>query len=147
MASVSSNDTYIDPRDVEIEAEQYDSDIYDKEEEINEAKAELEDEDATDEQVALELKISALEDELTEIKEEGESIMELRDDCDSYARGSSLINESYFTEYCEEFAYDCGEISRDGSMAVYVDWDRYAEDCKMDYTTITFEGTDFYVQG
>lgn len=145
--TVSSSDNYIDPADVESEADQYDSDIYDKEEEITEAKDELEEEDATDEQVALELKISELEDELTAIKDEGESIMTLRDDCSDYARGSNLISESVFGEYCEEFAYDTGEISRDSQMAFYVDWDKYAEDMKMDYTTITFEGTDFYVQG
>ena len=147
MSTVSSNDNYIDPADVEVEADQFDSDIYDKEEEIDDAKTELEDEDAVDEQVALELKISELEDELAAIKEEGESIMSLRDDCSDYSRGSNLISEGIFTEYCEEFAYDCGDISRDSSMTMYVDWDRYAEDCKMDYTTITFEGTDFYVQG
>jgi len=150
MASVSSNDNFIDSRDVEMEADQYQSDIDDKQEEINDTTEELDEarEIDDDEAIAdLDGKLANLQDELTDLKEESESILELHEECENYARGGSLINESYFTEYCEEFAYDCGEISRDSSMSQYVDWDRYAEDSKMDYTTITFEGTDFYVQG
>jgi hypothetical protein len=139
--SVSSNDNFIDPSDVELEADEFNSDIEEKKEEIQELK------DEVHKTVDFESQLETLEQELADIELEAKDILELHSDCEDYARGSSLINESYFTNYCEEFAYDCGEIDRDSSMSIYIDWDKYAEDCKMDYTTITFEGTDFYVQG
>jgi len=146
--TVSSNDNFIDPSDVEVEAEQYDSDIEDKKEEITlqyqiieNAK---EDEDCEAEDDAREI-LANLDDELSELVEEGESIMELRDDCDNYARGSTLINENNFTDYIENLAVDCGDVRRDSWIYNYIDWDKAAEDSTMDYTTISFEGTDFYV--
>ncbi len=145
--SVSSNDSFIDPADVELEADEFTAAIDEKKEEIQELKDELEAEDAIDEQVELESKIAAAEDELQDIEIDAIDILGLHEQCEHYARGSTLINESEFQQYCEEFAYDCGEISRDGSMATYIDWERYAEDCKMDYSTITFQAVEFYVHG
>jgi len=147
--SVSSTDNYIDPSDVELEADEFTSAIADKKEEIEELETELEDEEEEEEDAKIELesKIANAKDELLDIENEASDILELHEDCDNYARGSNLINESCFNEYCEEFAYECGEITRDSTMSFYVDWEKYAEDCKIDYTTITFQGTDFYVQG
>lgn len=147
MSGISNSDTFIDPAAVALEAGDYETDIDDKKEKIQELKENLEDEEAADKQVDLKTQIDILELELRELETCAESILSLHSDCEFYASGAQLINKSYFTKYCEEFAYDLGEISRDSLMSNYIDWGKYAEDCKMDYTIITFEDTDFYVQG
>jgi len=148
MASFSSNDSTIDSRDVTVAADEYRNDIEFKEEEISDAQEELEAEDAVDEQVEISERLEQLQQELSELQEEAEDIFAFEQDCESYASGgSTLINESYFAEYVEELARECGDISENSWLYSYIDWDRAAEDCKMDYTTITFEGTDFYVNG
>lgn len=145
--TVSSSDNYIDPAEVELEADEFESEIEDKKQEITDLEDNLEAEDSIDEQVDIELQIAEAKDELAAIEVNAQDIIDLHAECENYARGSNLISESIFAEYCEEFAYDTGDISRDSQMAFYVDWDKYAEDMKMDYTTITFQGTDFYIQG
>lgn len=172
MASVSSSDNYIDPADVAAEADNYESDIEEKKEQIEEKENEIEEKkeqiedkreelngsffkdelvnevlELQDELTEVEAELTPLVQELTELETEGASIIVLNEECENYARGSSLINENYFPTYIKELAKDCGDITEDSWLYIYIDWDRAAEDSKMDYTTITFKGTDFYVHG
>ena len=55
----------------------------------------------------------------------------------------TLIPEDEFEDYAQELAYDCGLINRDHTLDSYIDWERWADDCKSDYTTITFDGDDY----
>ena len=143
---ISSSDEYIDPRDVESEADEFESDIEILKEEIEELEDYLECEEDADERVEIEGKLEKKLADLAVLEEEASDILELRDACNDYAGGDSLINEDYFPQYVEELAKDCGDISENSWLYCYIDWDAAAEDCKIDYTTITFQGQDFYVR-
>ena len=55
----------------------------------------------------------------------------------------TLIPDDEFEDYAEEMAYEVGFVEQNSTISSYIDWERWAEDCKMDYTTITFDGDDY----
>ena len=57
---------------------------------------------------------------------------------------NTLIPESDWEEYCEEFAYDVGFVERDSQIASYVDWHRWADDAKSDYMSVDFDGETYW---
>lgn len=52
----------------------------------------------------------------------------------------TLIRESYFTDYAEEFVKDCGYISNDLPSWIEIDWEATAENIKVDYSEGEFDG-------
>ncbi len=61
--------------------------------------------------------------------------------------GEGLIRDSYFKEYAQELADECGMIDNDATWpGNYIDWDRAADELKMDYTLIDFDGVDYWVR-
>lgn len=63
--------------------------------------------------------------------------------------GEVLINDDYFTEYAQELAEDLGLYPAENSSSwpLYcIDWDRAAEDLKMDYSQVEFDGHTFWVR-
>lgn len=58
----------------------------------------------------------------------------------------TLINESYFTDYCEELVKDCGDLPRD--LPAYIEsnicWDGVANDLILDYSEVTFYDEIYY---
>jgi hypothetical protein len=61
--------------------------------------------------------------------------------------GAGLIRDSYFEDYAREFAEDIGAIQRDADWpANRIDWAAAADDLKMDYTEVTFDGVAYWVR-
>lgn len=56
----------------------------------------------------------------------------------------TFIRDSYFIDYAESFAYDIGEIEQDAVITNYVDWERYADDLKQDYSSAEYDGVTYY---
>lgn len=59
---------------------------------------------------------------------------------------SSAIPECEWVEYAEQLADDLGMVDSDSSLRFYIDWEKWAEDLKMDYSSFDFEGTTYYVR-
>jgi hypothetical protein len=83
--------------------------------------------------------------------EELRHLKALADDAEGYAsdwrHGCTLINEDYFVKYAEQLAEDIGAIDRHASWPLsYINWEAAAEALKMDYTSVDFNGTTFYVR-
>lgn len=149
--AIDSSDEFINPRDVEVEADEYEDSIACKQEEINDIETQIQDLDDEDESydddlADLECQLENLKDELTGLEEEAEDIFELRSDCNNYARGDTLINEDYWVEYVQQMAEDIDGIDTSNWPYNRIDWEAAAEDLRMDYTTITWRGQDFYVR-
>lgn len=106
--------------------------------EVNRAIEELEtelEEDPDDEDVQEEL--TALRD----LRDEGESATSEWDD------GATLIRDSYFKDYAMELADDIGAIDKNAGWPLNcIDWDQAARDLQMDYTSIEFDGVDYWVR-
>ena len=85
-----------------------------------------------------------------EYKEELESLRKLQDEAEGYSDdwkyGATLIRESYFIEYCQEMLEDIGDLPKDLPSYIAIDWDQTAENLKVDYTIVDFDGVDYYVR-
>lgn len=55
----------------------------------------------------------------------------------------SLIRESYFTDYVEEMLKDIGDLPQDLPGYIAIDWDKTAENVKMDYSEVTYDGVEY----
>jgi DNA repair exonuclease SbcCD ATPase subunit len=68
---------------------------------------------------------------------------EFEDYCPDWTHGVTLIRESYFTDYCEQTCKDCGYISDDFPGWIAIDWDKTADNMRMDYTEGDFDGVTY----
>ena len=76
---------------------------------------------------------------------------DLGGDLSTYAENEgTAIPESDFEDYCQELAEGCGFISDRSNplnpLMGYIDWERWANDCKHDYSSFYFEGESYYVR-
>jgi len=101
--------------------------------------------------------IEGLEDDqedndLTE--EDGEELAALKafrkegeDCCCDWPHGATLIRDSYFKEYAQDFAEEIGAIDRDLSWPNdCIDWEEAAKELQMDYSSIDFDGVDYWIR-
>ena len=57
----------------------------------------------------------------------------------------TLIRDSYFEEYAEQLAEDCGTIAKDAEWpARHIDWEAAAEELRHDYTAFEFDGVTYW---
>lgn len=57
----------------------------------------------------------------------------------------TLIRDSYFTEYAQEFADDCGYTQRGASWPyTCIDWEQAARELRMDYSSVEFDGVTYW---
>lgn len=61
---------------------------------------------------------------------------------DWYA-GIPLIHENYFTDYVEELLKDCGELPRELPSYIAIDWEKTADNVRVDYTDVDFDGQTY----
>lgn len=59
--------------------------------------------------------------------------------------GTTLIEETEFEEYCEDFVKDCGYLSRDTPALIEnnIDWSGIADDMRIDYSEVEYQGTTY----
>ena len=94
---------------------------------------------------------------IDDIRQAGEDSLELstllalaKDGADyasDWAYGATLIHETYFQEYAQELADDLGLLDDNLSWpSNHIDWEAAAQELKMDYTVVDFDGVDYYVR-
>lgn len=57
--------------------------------------------------------------------------------------GVTLIHEDDFDDYARELVEDCGYITRDFPSWIEIDWLATADNVKLDYSSIEFEGEKY----
>ena len=135
---------YLDTRELEERRQE----LQDLKDELDEAREALKEAGLTDEEIdkAEEVKerLTDAESEFGEAEaKELEELTELLEQC----YGETLIPCSDFTEYAEQFAEDIGAVADPSSWpCTCIDWERAARELAMDYTTVTYQGTDYYVR-
>jgi len=77
---------------------------------------------------------------LTALESEGESY------AGDWPHGATLIRESYFVTYAEELVKDIGDMPHETPGYIAIDWDQTAENIKVDYTEIDFDGVAYLVR-
>lgn len=64
-----------------------------------------------------------------------------------WAHGATLIRDSYFEQYAQQYAQDIGAIDPNASWPLScIDWDQAARELQMDYTSVDFDGADYWVR-
>lgn len=62
----------------------------------------------------------------------------------SWEFGAQFVRDSYFQDYAQELAEDCGMIPEGLQWPVNcIDWEQAARDLEMDYTEIDFDGVAY----
>jgi hypothetical protein len=58
----------------------------------------------------------------------------------------TLIRDSHFVEYTKQFAEDIGAVSPTTDRWPYtcIDWEKAANELARDYTTIDYDGVDYW---
>lgn len=115
--TISNSDDVIDSRDVIARID------------------ELQDTEGRDEDEQSEL------DALLALQEEAEGY------CQDWKYGAGLVRDTYFKEYAQELAEDTGMIPAGLSWpCTCIDWDQAARELQMDYTSVSFDGVDYWVR-
>lgn len=64
---------------------------------------------------------------------------------DSAEDGVTLIRDSYFETYAQEFAEEIGAIGSDGRWPTYcIDWEWAARELQADYSALSFDGVTYW---
>jgi hypothetical protein len=84
-------------------------------------------------------------------QEELDALLELETEIGSLegcaSNGVYFIDEDYFEDYARELAYDIGAIDSDTSWpCTHIDWEAAADELRMDYTEVEFEGNNYLVR-
>lgn len=138
--SFSNSDDIIDSRDIIARIEELESERETLQDEVD--TAEEEDKEAAEEA----LKEWDESEEATELK----ALQSLAEDaegyCPDWGDGATLIRESYFEEYCQELLSDIGDLPRNIPHYIVIDWEATADNIKMDYTEVDFDGVSYFVR-
>lgn len=75
----------------------------------------------------------------------------LADEAEGYApdweRGATLIRDSYFQEFAQQYADDIGALTCLSSWPyTCIDWERAARELQMEYTAVEFDGVTYWVR-
>jgi len=61
--------------------------------------------------------------------------------------GETMVPEHNFQEYARQFAEDIGAIPDDAQWpCTCIDWEKAADELRQDYTSVTYQGQDYYVR-
>ena len=71
---------------------------------------------------------------------------EAKDYCPDWDYGATLIRYSYFEEYAQQMCEDIGDIPREMNSYIVIDWETTAENLKVDYTEVEFDGIPYLVR-
>jgi hypothetical protein len=85
-----------------------------------------------------------------EDSKEYEALKSLADeasDCSSdWTYGETLIRHDYWRTYVQELLEDCGDIPANIPHYIEIDWQATARNIAVDYTTVSFDGVDYYIR-
>ena len=171
MADISNTQDIMDSRDIIERFEELTGERQALEDDLESAKSELEDAEAElveaesegRDPEKFEADVERLKREVEAAKESLESwdksndaddLKALDDLCkqgesyaDDWAHGATLVRDTYFEEYAQEFAEDIGAIDRNaGWPACHIDWAAAAYALKQDYCQIEFSGETYWVR-
>ena len=144
----------IDGRDMVEKVEELQEEIDTIEEDIEGLKEHIdyieEDEDIEEDTKEEQRELKEHNDRLIELKEEITVFQDVVKEADGYSGfsdGESLIRDTYFVEYAQELAEECGLINDDAQWpATCIDWEQAARELQYDYSGIYFDNVLYWMR-
>ena len=158
MSTPTNIDDIINSRDIISRLEELRDERQDLTDAVEDAQTTIDDldDEATDEdrqnsKDELDAAQANLDEWDTENKAELDALEAVNSEGEDYAadwtHGETMIREDYFEVYAQQLAEDIGAIPADLKWPfTHIDWESAAEELKQDYSTINFDGTDYYVR-
>lgn len=156
MNTPDTTQDLIDSRDIisrieELTEERVDLDI--NIQELEEQLADLDPEDA-DELADLTEQLKTAREALAEWDtDNGDELKALTDLADEaqyspdWKYGGALIRRSYFQDYAQELAEDCGMLENTNEWPLRcIDWEQAASELEMDYFAVDFGGVEYLIR-
>lgn len=78
--------------------------------------------------------------------EELAELEELESEISGFMHGETMIPERDFEQYARQYADDIGDCDDDRWPYCCIDWKQAAEELAMDFSTVTYQGTDYLVR-
>jgi hypothetical protein len=80
-------------------------------------------------------------------------LQNFKQDCENYTSefesGATIISWRYFDDYCEEYAYEFGYISKSKNYSnpLYncIDWRQWADFMRQDFAEVSCEGGNYFI--
>lgn len=93
---------------------------------------------------------SAVDDAVNEFGTEEQEELEELDNLESeigrsWRDGETMIPEDEFEDYARELADDIGGTKGNEWPFTCIDWERAAHELAQDYSTVSYQGTDYYI--
>jgi len=86
------------------------------------------------------------DDDAQELK----ALRALADEAEGYAddwkHGATLIRETYFEEYCEDYISDIGDLPKEIPNYIVIDWAATASNLRVDYSEVDYDGVSYLVR-
>lgn len=157
MTDISNSDDIIDSRDVIARIEELTDERDELQNAIDEAQEErdgMDDEENAQIIDAAEGAISTAQNALMvwerDNGDELKALESLAEEAEGYADdwkyGATLVRDSYWAEYVEEMLKDCGDLPKDIPSYIVIDWEATADNIRADYTSVSFDGIDYWVR-
>jgi hypothetical protein len=157
---ITNNQDIIDSREIIARIEYLQSEKEGLEDNESEAREALEEAKATEDDKELASLQDALQDAENAVvtwaeSDEGrelKALLALQDEAEGYSEdwrhGATLIRDTYFTEYAEEFASDITDYNPNKVHWPFtcIDWEKAANKLKQDYTSVDFDGVEYWVR-
>lgn len=92
---------------------------------------------------------SPLDDDETDELKLLQSLAEDASGSPDWVYGETLIRDSYFAEYAQELAEDCGYLDQAGSDRwpfTCIDWEKAARELQQDYYLVNFGSTEYWIR-
>ena len=81
-----------------------------------------------------------------EYQEELDELTSLDNEVSEWQDGATLIPEDEFTEYCQELLEDTGDLPKDIPHYIVIDWEATADNLRVDYIEVEYQGTTYLVR-
>ena len=134
MPNITKFDDIIDSRDVIDRIEELEQTIQDEADNLSDFRKS-------------EARALALTDDESEELDALRKLANEAEGSPDWQHGETLIRDSYFQEYAQELAEDCGMIPKDNAWpCTCIDWERAARELQMDYFSVEFDGIDYWIR-
>ena len=145
MSTVDNSQDTLDSRDVTARMEELGSELQDLQDAMD-GLEEGDDQEAFDD---AEEDFATWNDENLEELEALQALVSEADCSPDWIHGETLIADDYFTDYIKDMVEDCYPLDLDSLpdfVVIEVDWEATADNCKMDYMSVDFDGSEYWIR-